>query len=39
MPMTVTGKIHKLSLREQLKDYTLPESCRAPSMTSANQGG
>jgi len=26
MEMTATGKIHRLSLREQLKDYQLPES-------------
>jgi len=26
MPMTATGKIHKLPPREQLKDYTPPES-------------
>ena len=24
MPMTATGKIHKLTLREQFRDYTLP---------------
>jgi hypothetical protein len=24
MPMTGTGKIHKLTLREQFKGYTLP---------------
>jgi fatty-acyl-CoA synthase len=24
MPMTATGKIHKLRLRERFRDYTLP---------------
>jgi len=24
MPMTATGKIHKLTLREQFRDYQLP---------------
>jgi acyl-CoA synthetase (AMP-forming)/AMP-acid ligase II len=28
MPMTATGKIHKLTLREQFRDYTLPTVAR-----------
>jgi len=31
MPMTATGKIHKLTLRERFRDYTLPTSDRSPS--------
>jgi acyl-CoA synthetase (AMP-forming)/AMP-acid ligase II len=30
MPMTGTGKIHKLTLREQFRDYTLPTAGRSP---------
>ena len=30
MPMTATGKIHKLTLREQFRDYKLPAAERAP---------
>jgi fatty-acyl-CoA synthase len=30
MPMTATGKIHKLTLRERFRDYTLPTAGRAP---------
>ena len=30
MPMTATGKIHKLTLREQFRDYKLPATDRAP---------
>ena len=30
MPMTATGKIHKLTLREQFRDYKLPAADRAP---------
>lgn len=29
MPLTATGKIHKLTLRQQFKDYRLPGSVRA----------
>jgi acyl-CoA synthetase (AMP-forming)/AMP-acid ligase II len=29
-PMTATGKIHKLTLRERFRDYRLPETSRAP---------
>jgi 3-(methylthio)propionyl---CoA ligase len=29
MPMTATGKIHKLTLRERFRDYTLPAAERA----------
>jgi len=28
--MTATGKIHKLTLREQFRDYKLPAADRAP---------
>jgi fatty-acyl-CoA synthase len=31
MPMTATGKIHKLTLREQFRDYTLPTASGAGS--------
>ena len=30
MPMTATGKIHKLTLRERFRDYTLPTTERPP---------
>ena len=30
MPMTATGKIHKLTLRRQFRDYKLPAAERAP---------
>jgi hypothetical protein len=30
MPMTATGKIHKLTLREQFRDHKLPAADRAP---------
>jgi fatty-acyl-CoA synthase len=30
MPMTATGKIHKLTLRERFRDHTLPTAGRAP---------
>jgi hypothetical protein len=29
MPMTATGKVHKLTLRTQFKDYVLPAVERA----------
>ena len=28
--MTATGKIHKLTLRERFRDYTLPTAARPP---------
>ena len=30
MPMTATGKIHKLTLRERFRDYQLPTAGRPP---------
>jgi hypothetical protein len=30
MPMTATGKIHKLTLRERFRDYKLPTTERPP---------
>jgi 3-(methylthio)propionyl---CoA ligase len=30
MPMTATGKIHKLTLRERFRDYKLPTAERSP---------
>ena len=35
MPMTTTGKIHKLTLRERFKDYKLAETAGAHDRSNA----